>query len=64
MNFEVSFFIFEAELVFIQLKKAFTKALILYYFNLEHHIQIEINILDYAIGKIQSQLTFKTGLIS
>ena len=64
MSFEISFFIFETEFIFIQLKKAFTKTLILYYFNSEHHIQIEINILDYAIGRIQNQLTFKTGLTS
>lgn len=38
ISFEESFFTFEDSLAFIQLKKAFTKALILYYFDLKHHI--------------------------
>ena len=35
----------------------FVEALILNHFDLERHIQIEINALDYAIGGIISQLT-------
>lgn len=38
MSSRVGFFTSKASLIFIQLRKVFTKALILYYFDLEHHI--------------------------
>ena len=43
---------------FNQLKQAFTKALILWYFDPEYHIRIEINTSSYVIGEILSQLIF------
>ena len=42
---------------FTQLKQTFIKALILQYFNLKCHIQIETDILIYVISRILSQLT-------
>ncbi len=42
---------------FIYLWKAFTKALILCYFDLECHIRIMTNVLGYAIGGVLSQMT-------
>ena len=47
----------KARLAFIRLWKALSKALILQYFDLECHIQIEINTSSYAIGWVLSQLT-------
>ena len=44
-------------LAFTKLRQAFVKVLILYYFDLECYIRIEIDISDYAIGEIFSQLT-------
>ena len=46
---------------FILLKKRFTKALILYYFNLSLPIQVEINASSFIIAKVISQL-FGTSL--
>ncbi len=54
MSFKASFLTFEASLAFTQLKKVFTKALILYYFDLECHIRIETNISRYTISWILS----------
>lgn len=51
------FFTPEARLAFTQLKEIFIKVPILYHFNPESHIQIETDVLDYAIDKILSQLT-------
>lgn len=39
---------------FIWLRIMFTKALILYHFNLEYHIWIETNTFSFAIGKLLS----------
>ena len=39
-----------AKQVFTQMREAFTKAPILWHFDLECHIRIEIDALDYAIG--------------
>ena len=39
------------------MRQAFIEAPILNHFNPEHHIQIETDTLDYAIGRIFSQLT-------
>ena len=47
----------KARLAFIKLRQAFVKTLIFYHFDLKRHIQIETDILDYAINKILSQLT-------
>ncbi len=42
---------------FIKLKQAFVEAPILNHFDLEHHIQIEIDVLCYTISRIFNQLT-------
>ncbi len=47
----------KAKEAFIHLWKAFTEALILRHFNSECHIQIETNVLGYAIGEVLSQIT-------
>ena len=41
---------------------AFTEAPILQHFNLEYQIRIKIDALDYAIGRVLSQLTSQTSL--
>ena len=46
-----------ARLVFTELKQTFLKAPIFYHFDLEHHIQNEMDISGYAIGGVLSQLT-------
>ena len=43
-----------AKLAFTKLRQAFLKALILYYFDLERHIQIETDVSGYAIGGVFS----------
>lgn len=63
MSFKMGFLTFQASLIFTQLKKAFIKALILYYFDLKCHIQIKINILDYVIAKVLSHLTFEISFM-
>ena len=45
------FFTFGAKLVFTKLKQAFFKAPILYHFDPEHYIQIEMDTLGYATVK-------------
>lgn len=50
-----NFLTLEAKLVFLQLKHAFTKAPILYYFDSKRYIRIEINAFGYVIGSILSQ---------
>ena len=57
-----SFLILEAKLGFNRLWLAFTKALILWHFDLECHIWIETDASDYAIGSVLSQLAFGTSL--
>ena len=47
----------ETRLAFNKLRKAFTKAPILWHFDLECHIWIETNMLGYAISRVLSQLT-------
>ena len=56
-----SFLTSEAKLAFIRLWQAFTRALILHYFDPECYIQIETDASSYAIGGILSQLTTETG---
>ena len=46
-----------ARRAFTKLRQAFVEAPILNHFDLEHHIQIEIDALGYAINRILSQLT-------
>ena len=53
----LDFLIFRAKLVFIKLKQAFLKASILYHFNLECQIRIEMDASGYAIVRVFSQLT-------
>ena len=55
-----SFFTSKARLAFTQLRQTFIKAPILYYFDSESHIRIEINVSGYAIGGILSQLSSGT----
>ena len=45
-----------AKKAFTKLRQAFVEAPILNYFDLERHIQIEMNALGYTIGGIFSQL--------
>ena len=52
-----NFLTFEAKLAFVWLKQAFTKAPILYHFDLKRFIRIETNASGYTIGDIFSQLT-------
>ena len=47
----------KARLVFTKLRQAFVKAPILYYFDLERHIQIETDASGYVIDEVFSQLT-------
>ena len=47
----------KARLAFTQLRKAFTEALIVRYFDPRCHIRIETDVLGYAISKVLSQLT-------
>lgn len=54
MSSEVGFFNFKAKFIFIQYKKTFIKVLILYYFDLKHHIQIKIDTLDSTINRVLS----------
>lgn len=55
-NSGTDFLIPEAKKVFIHLQKAFRKALIFCYFNLEHYICIEIDVLGYTICGVLSQM--------
>ena len=47
----------KARLAFTELRQAFVKASILYYFNPKCYIRIEIDVSGYAIGGVLSQLT-------
>ena len=53
----MEFFSLRVKKAFIYLQKAFIKASILHYFDLEHYIHIETNTLEYAINDIRSQMT-------
>ena len=55
--FKIDFLIFKTKKAFIQTQKAFSKALILYYFYLKCHICIQTNASEYAISAILSQIT-------
>lgn len=54
---KTDFFTLKARVIFIQLRKAFIKALIFCYFDQKYYILIETNILSYIIDKIFSQIT-------
>lgn len=51
-SFGTGFFTSKASLIFTQLKKAFIKASILYYFYQKNHIQIVTDVSYYIIGDI------------
>ncbi len=51
---ETDFLIPEAKKAFIHLRKAFIKAPILRHFDLEYHIRIETNTLEYTISEVFS----------
>lgn len=55
-SFKTDFLTSRAEKTFIYLQKAFTEALILCYFDSKSHLWIEINLLDFAINEILSQM--------
>ena len=57
----LSFLTSDARAIFNRLWLAFTKALILWHFDLEFHIRIETDALGYDISGILSQLTFETS---
>lgn len=62
MSSGAGFLTFEASLAFIQLKKPFTKAPILYHFDPECHIRIETDASGYTISRVLSQLITKKNL--
>ncbi len=53
-SFETDFLTSEVKEAFIHLQKAFTKPLILRYFDLERHIRIKTDALGYVIGTVLS----------
>ena len=48
------FFILRAELAFIELRQTFIKTPIFYHFDLECHIQVEMDVSGYTIGGVFS----------
>ena len=56
-NRATGYLIPKARLAFIKLRKAFTKAPILQYFDPKCYIRIKTDMLNYAIGGVMSQLT-------
>ena len=56
LNRAMGYLISKARLVFIKLRKAFTKALIFRHFDLEYHIQIKTITSGYVISEVLSQL--------
>ena len=62
ISFWLVFISSKASLAFTRLRKAFTKAPILHYFDPKHHILIETDASSYTIGGVLSQLTTKKGL--
>ena len=57
LNGAMSYLTPNARRVFIQLRQAFTKAPILWHYDLEYYIRIEINVSGYVINRVLSQLT-------
>ena len=58
----IGFFTPKTRLAFTQLRQAFVEAPILHHFNLESHIQIQIDAPGYAISVVISQLSSGTTL--
>lgn len=54
---KTDFLIPKAQIGFIQLRKVFTKALILHHLDPERHIQNDTDVFGYAIGGVLSQMT-------
>lgn len=54
---ETDFLIFKTKKAFIYLKKAFIKVLIIYHFDPERHIRIEIDLSGYTIYVVLNQIT-------
>lgn len=58
VNFtKTDFLTSKAKQAFLQLRKVFTEASILRYFDLKHYIYIKTDFLGYVIGRIPSQMT-------
>ena len=55
-SFKLGFLTFKANLLFAKLKQVFIEILILYHFDLECHIYVQINASRYAISRVFSQL--------
>lgn len=53
-SFGFDFLILQARLAFVGLDQRFFRAPIIYYINFKCYIYFEINISDYAIGKVFS----------
>ena len=60
MEVRQKFLILDARTIFNYLWLAFIEAPILWHFDLEYHIQIETNVLGYAISSVLSQLASET----
>ena len=58
----MDFLTFEVKKVFINQQKAFTKALIFYYFDLKYYIWIQTDTSRYVISEVLSQITLKQYL--
>lgn len=56
-EFETRFLTSEARLAFTKSKQAFSRTLIIHYFDLKYDIMINTNVLGYVINGIFSQLT-------
>lgn len=57
-SFRPGFLTSRARWVFAELRQVFIKMLILYHFDAEYYIRVEINISDYTISGALSQLPF------
>ena len=53
-NRAIDYLTIKTRLAFMQLRKAFIKALIFWYFDMKYHIQIKTNMSGYAIGGVLS----------
>ena len=56
-----SFLTSKATLAFSRLRQVFTEAPNLHHYDPEYHIQIKIDVSDYALDVILSQLTLNSG---
>lgn len=55
----MKFYTLGSKQAFVKLRQVFIEALILYHFDPESHIWININTLDYTINEVLSQLTLE-----